>query len=87
MQQWKHDVDLAEPFTPAYTEAYQFWEAVDDGTDVTTPGGLTVREKIGTFANVDCAVYTHGSTGMAVCAFTGSDILTLLDQFVVTNGY
>ena len=46
-----------------------------------------MKQKIGAFTNIDCAVYTHGYFGMTVCAFTGSDILTLMDQFVTANGF
>jgi hypothetical protein len=78
-------VKLSADFDPAYTKAYQFWEAVEKGTDVTTPGGLTVHQQIGAFANTDCSVYTAGNRGITICTYTGYDGLTLMDQFVAAN--
>jgi hypothetical protein len=80
-------VTLSTPFTPDYVKAYQFWEAVDHGTDVATPGGRTVHQEIGAFPDIDCAVYTNVTSGLALCTFTGTDGLPLIDQFLDTNGF
>jgi hypothetical protein len=78
-------VKLSVPFTPEFTAAYQYWEVVDQGEDVTTPGGLPVRQKIGAFTDTDCGVYVSGSTGVTICVFTGNDLLGLIDSWVATN--
>lgn len=80
-------VTLSTDFTPEYAKAYQFWEAVDEGTDVVTPGGRTVHQQIGAFENIDCAVFTALTRGVSLCTFTGTDGLPLLDQFLAANGF
>ena len=80
-------VTLSTDFTPEYVKAYQFWEAVDHGTDVVTPGGRTVHQEIGAFTDIDCAVYTALTRGVALCTFTGTDGLPLIDQFLSANGF
>ena len=78
-------VKLSEPFNAQFTASYQYWEDVDKGEDVKTPGGLPVRRKIGAFTDTDCGVYVSGSTGIAICVFTGSDLLGLMDAWVAAN--
>ncbi|MCU1399109.1 MAG: hypothetical protein JWN62_2218 [Acidimicrobiales bacterium] len=78
-------VKLSSDFTDADIKAYQFWEAVENGTDVTTPGGLTVRQELGAFANTDCAVYTSASRGVTICTYTGYDGLSLMDAYIAAN--
>jgi hypothetical protein len=80
-------VTLSTDFIPKYTKAYEFWEAVDNGTDVVTPGGITVHQEIGAFDGIDCAVFTGKTRGMSLCTFTGTDGLSLIDQFLVANGF
>ena len=80
-------VTLSTNFTPEYVKAYQFWEAVDHGTDVVTPGGRTVHQEIGAFPDIDCAVFTGLTRGMSLCTFTGIDGLALIDQFLSANGF
>jgi len=80
-------VTLSTDFTPEYVKAYQFWEAVDHGTDVVTPGGRTVHQEIGAFPDIDCAVFTGLTRGMSLCTFTGTDGLPLIDQFLTANGF
>jgi len=80
-------VTLSTDFTPAYVKAYQFWEAVDHGTDVVTPGGRTVHQEIGAFPDIDCAVFTGLTRGLSLCTFTGTDGLALIDQFLTANGF
>lgn len=78
-------VRLSSDFNDAYTKAYQYWEAVENGTDVTTPGGLTVHQEVGAFTDTDCAVYVSGARGVTICTYTGLDGLTLMDQYVAAN--
>ena len=78
-------VKLSQDFDATSTKAYQFWEAVQKGTDVTTPGGLSVHQRIGAFANTDCAVYLAGVRGVTICTYTGYDGLTLMDTFIAAN--
>ena len=78
-------VKLSQPFNPQFTASYQYWEDVDKGEDVTTPGGLPVRQKLAALTDTDCAVYTSGSTGVTICVFTGKDLLGLMDAWVATN--
>lgn len=78
-------VRLSNDFTDADTKAYQFWEAVEKGVDVTTPGGLTVHQQLGAFANTDCAVYTSGKRGVTICTYTGYDGLSLMDAYIAAN--
>ena len=78
-------VKLSEPFNAQFTASYQYWEVVDQGEDVMTPGGLPVRQKIGAFTDTDCAVYVAGSTGVTICVFKGNDLLGLMDAWVATN--
>lgn len=80
-------VTLSTDFTPEYVKAYQFWEAVDHGTDVVTPGGRTVHQEIGAFPDIDCAVFTGLTRGMSLCTFTGTDGLPLIDAFLAANGF
>ena len=65
-------VTLSTDFTPEYVEDLQFWEAVDHGTDVVTPGGRTVHQEIGAFTDIDSAVFTALTRGVALCTFTGT---------------
>jgi len=80
-------VTLSTDFTPEYVKAYQFWEAVDHGTDVVTPAGRTVHLEAGAFPDIDCAVFTALTRGVSLCTFTGTDTLALIDQFLTANGF
>ena len=78
-------IRLSVDFTESHTKAYQYWEAVENGTDVTTPGGLTVHQELGAFTDTDCAVYVAGARGVTICTYTGIDGLTLMDQYLAAN--
>ncbi|MCU1396508.1 MAG: hypothetical protein JWM34_4936 [Ilumatobacteraceae bacterium] len=78
-------VRLSQQFNDTYTKAYQYWEAVDNGKDVTTPGGKTVHQELGAFSNTDCEVYVEGDRGVTICAYTGYDELTLMDAYLAAN--
>jgi hypothetical protein len=78
-------VTLSTEFTPRYKTAFEFWEAVDEGTDVVTPGGHTVHQQINAFEGVDCAVYTGTTRAMSLCTYTGVDGLPLIEQFLAVN--
>jgi hypothetical protein len=78
-------VKLSTDFTSADRSAYQYWERVENGTDVTTPGGLAVRQEFGSYTDSDCVVYVTGSTGVTICTPTGIDGLALMDAWVAAN--
>ncbi len=78
-------VRLNTEWTENAIAQYLFWEGVDEGTDVVTPGGLTVRQKVEAFPSNDCIVYYTGMYGIAICTFTGIDGLPILDAFLAIN--
>ena len=84
-----YEVRLSADFGAADITAYQHWEGVDgeSSSEVVTPAGLTVRRQPNAIQSLDCAVYTKGSRGVSVCVLPGTDGLSLLDQYVMANGF
>ncbi len=75
-------VQLNGNWTQAQIEEYLSWESVSDGVDVTTPGGIAVRQKSGAYDGLDAVVTHGGNVGIAVVTQTGTDGLPILDAVV-----
>ena len=79
-------IQINTDWTPDLTDAYLEYEGVLDGTDVTTPGGLKARMKVGAFDGSDAIAYQAGKIGVSIVTATGVDGAAVLDAVVRASG-
>ena len=79
-------IQINTDWTPDLTDAYLEYEGVLDGTDLTTPGGLKARMKVGAFDGSDAIAYHAGKIGVSIVTATGVDGAAVLDAVVRASG-
>jgi hypothetical protein len=75
-------IEMNVSWTPELTAAYQKYEGVADGTDVTTPRNLPARQKVGAFNGADAIVLNAAKIGVSIVTATGVDGASILDAVV-----
>ena len=75
-----------QPWSAEQLSAYYSFELVGDGADITLPTlGLPARTKANAIEGFDAAVFTIDGVGVSILSPTGTDVVTLLEGFVVAQ--
>lgn len=79
-------IQINTEWTQDLTDAYLEYEGVLDGTDVTTPGGLSARMQVEAFDGSDSIAFYNGTIGVSIVTATGVDGAAVLDAVVSVSG-
>ena len=79
-------IQINTEWTQDLSDAYLEYEGVLDGTDVTTPGGLSARMQVEAFDGSDSIAYYNGTIGVSIVTATGVDGAAILDAVVSARG-
>ena len=79
-------IQINTEWTQDLSDAYLEYEGVLDGTDVTTPGGLSARMQVEAFDGSDSIAYYNGKIGVSLVTATGVDGAAILDAVVSARG-
>ena len=79
-------IQINTQWTQDLSDAYLEYEGVLDGTDVTTPGGLSARMQVEAFDGSDSIAFYNGTIGVSIVTATGVDGAAILDAVVSVSG-
>ena len=79
-------IQINTEWTQDLSDAYLEYEGVLDGTDVTTPGGLSARMQVEAFDGSDSIAFYNGTIGVSIVTATGVDGAAILDAVVSARG-
>ena len=79
-------IQINTEWTQDLSDAYLEYEGVLDGTDVTTPGGLSARMQVEAFDGSDSIAFYNGTIGVSIVTATGVDGAAILDAVVSVSG-
>ncbi len=79
-------IQINTQWTQDLSDAYLEYEGVLDGTDVTTPGGLSARMQVEAFDGSDSIAFYNGTIGVSIVTATGADGAAILDAVVSVSG-